>query len=58
MKAKIASQKQAMDAHVDGYYEYLEAVAWQEACDAMKAAEGAWEDSGGYGRGGYGRGGY
>jgi len=53
MKAKIASQKQAMDAHVDGYYEYLEAVAWQEACDAMKAAEGAWEDSGGYGRGGY-----
>ena len=41
-----------MNEHVKDYYDYLDALDWADACSAMKAAEGAWEDSGGYGRGG------
>jgi hypothetical protein len=37
-----------MDAHVDEYYAYWEAVEAEEANDQMRAAEGAWEDAGCY----------
>lgn len=42
-----------MDAHVEAYYDFLDAMDWRDSCAAMREAEGAWEDAGGYGRGGY-----
>lgn len=50
---KHIERKTAMDAHVEAYYDYLDAMDWRESCAAQRAAEGAWEDAGGYGRGGY-----
>lgn len=34
------------DAHVTFYYEWLDAMAWNDACEAMRKAEQAWEDNG------------
>jgi hypothetical protein len=41
-------RRNKMDAHVDEYYAYWEAVEAEEANDQMRAAEGAWEDAGCY----------
>ena len=35
-----------MDAHVEAYYAYLDAMDWKEACAQMKHDEGVWEDNG------------
>jgi|GEM_PF-5793451 len=34
------------DAHVVFYYEWLDAMAWNDSCRAMRQAENAWEDNG------------
>jgi len=34
------------DAHVVFYYEWLDAMAWNDSSHAMRQAENAWEDNG------------